>query len=111
MGIAVERHDGGVAIVTLSEEAARNALSRTSIHEMSDVIGGLLDDSTCKAIVLTGTGRFFCTGADIDEFADSIDDGSIGNLVDELTSVLHPLELRLRPVSYTHLTLPTICSV
>tara|TARA_B100001121_G_scaffold306477_1_gene326005 strand:- start:335 stop:1135 length:801 start_codon:yes stop_codon:yes gene_type:complete len=96
MGIAVERHDGGVAVVTLSEEAARNALTRTFMHEMSGVMGGLLDDSTCKAIVLTGTGRFFCTGADIDEFADSIDDGSIGNLVDELTSVLHPLELRLR---------------
>ena len=88
MGIAVERHDGGVAIVNLSEEAARNAFCRTSIHEMSNVMGGLLDDSTCKAIVLTGTGRFFCTGADIDEFADSIDDGSIGHLVDELTSCL-----------------------
>ena len=96
MGITVERHDGGVAVVTLSEEAARNAFSRASIHEMSNVLGSLLDDSTCKAIVLTGTARFFCTGADIDEFADSIDDGSIGNLVDELTSVLHPLELRLR---------------
>ena len=96
MGIEVERHDGGVAVVTLSEEAARNAFSRASIHEISTIIGVLLDDRSCKAIVLTGTGRFFCTGADIDEFADSIDDGSIGNLVDELTSVLHPLELRLR---------------
>ena len=38
----MERHDGGIAVVTLSEEAARNAFSRTSIHEMSDVIGGLL---------------------------------------------------------------------
>ncbi|MEC8938549.1 MAG: enoyl-CoA hydratase/isomerase family protein, partial [Candidatus Thermoplasmatota archaeon] len=96
MGIGVERHDGGVAVVTLSEEAARNAFSRTSIREISTVMGGLLDDPSCKAIVLTGTGRFFCTGADVDEFADSIDDGTIANLVDELTSVLHPLELRLR---------------
>ena len=63
MGIAVERHDDGVAVVTLSEEASRNAFSRASIHEMSNVLGGLLDDSTCKAIILTGTGRFFCTGA------------------------------------------------
>ena len=50
MGIAVERHDGGVAVVTLSEEAARNAFSRTSIHEMANVMGVLLDDSTCKSI-------------------------------------------------------------
>ena len=27
MGIVVDRHDGGVAVVTLSEEAARNAFS------------------------------------------------------------------------------------
>ena len=101
MGIGVERHDSGVAVVTLSEEAARNAFSRTSIREISTVMGGLLDDPSCKAIVLTGTGRFFCTGADIDEFADSIDDGTISNLVDELTSVLHPLELRLRRSSTT----------
>ena len=34
MGIAVERYDGGVAVVTLSEEASRNALSRALIHEI-----------------------------------------------------------------------------
>ena len=39
MGIAVERHDGGVAVVTLSEEAARNALTSTFMHEMSGVMG------------------------------------------------------------------------
>ena len=72
MGIGVERHDGGVAVVTLSEEAARNAFSRTSIREISTVMGGLLDDPSCKAIVLTGTGRFFCTGADIDELSKAI---------------------------------------
>ena len=121
MGMEVTRHDGGGAVVTLSEAAARNAFSRSSIHEIADVMGGLLDDPSCNGIVLTGTGRFFCTGADIDEFADSIDDGSIADLVGELTGVLHPLELRLRrsptvfvaamngaaagggPVSYTHL--------
>ena len=92
----VTRHDGGVAVVTLSEAAARNAFSRSSIHEIADVLGGLLDDPSCDGIVLTGTGRFFCTGADIDEFANSIDDGSIADLVGELTGVLHPLELRLR---------------
>lgn len=96
MSMEVTRHDGGVAVVTLSEAAARNAFSRSSIHEIADVLGGLLDDPSCNGIVLTGTGRFFCTGADIDEFADSIDDGSISDLVGELTGVLHPLELRLR---------------
>ncbi len=96
MSLVVQRLDDGVALVTLSAEIARNAFSRESIHVISDTLGGLLDDASCKAIVLTGTGRFFCTGADVGEFADAIDDGTIADLVGELTGVLHPLQLRLR---------------
>ncbi len=69
MSLVVQRLDDGVALVTLSAEIARNAFSRESIHVISDTLGGLLDDASCKAIVLTGTGRFFCTGADVGEFA------------------------------------------
>jgi len=96
MGLNIKRLDRGVALVTLSEDASRNAFSRSSIRELSESFTNLLDDESCKAIVLTGTGKFFCTGADIDEFANSIDDGSIGNLVSDLTGVLHPLELKIR---------------
>ena len=96
MGLSVKRLESGVALVTLSEDASRNAFSRTSIGAISETFTNLLEDESCKAIVLTGTGKFFCTGADIDEFANAIDDGTIGNLVSDLTSVLHPLELKLR---------------
>ena len=34
----------------------------------SSMMNGLMDDSDIRGIVLTGTGRFFCAGADIDEF-------------------------------------------
>jgi len=96
MGLSVKRLESGIALVTLSEGASRNAFSRTSIAAISETFTNLLEDESCKAIVLTGTGKFFCTGADIDEFANAIDDGTIGNLVSDLTSVLHPLELKLR---------------
>ena len=45
---------------------------------------------------MTGTGRFFCSGADISAFASAIDDGSIADMVGGLTSILHPMQLKIR---------------
>ena len=95
MAVQVERR-GSVAIVTLSAEAARNAFNSDSMSQISTTLFELMDDSEIRGIVLTGTGRFFCAGADIEEFQRSIEDGRIGPLVDDLTSVLHPLQIRMR---------------
>ncbi len=95
MVLEVERRES-VAIVTLSAEAARNAFNSDSMSEISKTLNNLMDDSDIRGIVLTGTGRFFCAGADIEEFQSSIEDGRIGPLVDDLTSVLHPLQVRMR---------------
>ena len=95
MVLEVERRES-VAIVTLSAEAARNAFNSDSMSEISKTLNNLMDDSNIRGIVLTGTGKFFCAGADIEEFKRSIEDGRIGPLVDDLTSVLHPLQVRMR---------------
>ena len=95
MALGVERR-GSVAIVTLSAEAARNAFNNDSMQVISDTLNELMDDVDVKSIVITGTGKFFCAGADIEEFQLCIDEGRIGPLVDDLTSILHPLQVRMR---------------
>jgi len=95
MVLEVERRES-VAVVTLSAEAARNAFNSDSMSEISKTLNTLMDDPDVRGIVLTGTGRFFCAGADIEEFQRSIEDGRIGPLVDDLTSILHPLQVRMR---------------
>ncbi len=95
MVLEVERRES-VAVVTLSAEAARNAFNSDSMSEISKTLNTLMDDPGVRGIVLTGTGRFFCAGADIEEFQRSIEDGRIGPLVDDLTSILHPLQIRMR---------------
>ena len=87
MVLEVERRES-VAVVTLSAEAARNAFNSDSMSEISKTLNTLMDDPDVQGIVLTGTGRFFCAGADIEEFQRSIADGRIGPLVDDLTSIL-----------------------
>jgi 2-(1,2-epoxy-1,2-dihydrophenyl)acetyl-CoA isomerase len=96
MTFAVDHLENGVALVTLSAVSSRNAFSTDSMQMMAEIFEGLLDDLSVRAIVMTGTGRFFCSGADIDEFASCIDDGTIGEVVDNLTGILHPLELKIR---------------
>ena len=96
MSITVEHLPKGVSLVTLSIETSRNGLNLESTKLLSDTIDSLLEDSTTKSIVITGSGKFFCSGGDIDAFASAIDDGSISDLVGGLTSILHPMELKIR---------------
>ncbi len=91
MGVGVERVADGVALVALDEGAARNAFDLESMQELADSIRGLIEDESVRAFVLTGTGRFFCAGADINAFRTAIDDGTIGDMVFGLTEILHPL--------------------
>jgi 2-(1,2-epoxy-1,2-dihydrophenyl)acetyl-CoA isomerase len=52
-----------------------------------------------KAVVITGEGKFFSAGADINAFQKSIDDGDSVELIRELTGILHPLLLKMRTSS------------
>jgi enoyl-CoA hydratase/carnithine racemase len=56
----------GVATVTLNRPEARNALNRTVIRELGEVLAVLDADPGARAIVLRGAGdRAFCAGADL----------------------------------------------
>ncbi len=96
MTITVEHLRRGVALVTLSSETSKTGLNMESMKNLSDKINELLDDSSVRSVVITGTGKFFCSGADIDSFASALDDGSISDLIGGLTSILHPMELKIR---------------
>ena len=88
--------EGSTAIVTLSGSTSRNAFDSSGIELISSTLNGLMDDPEVRSIVLTGTGRIFCAGADIDSFQNAIENNSIGELVMELTGILHPLLARMR---------------
>ena len=60
----------GVALVTLDQPEALNALSFALLAQLDDILAVLDDDPACRAIVITGTGdRAFAAGADIRELA------------------------------------------
>lgn len=58
-------YDGHVAIVTLNRPERLNALSHQLVTELRALLGELNDDQHIRAIVLTGAGRAFSSGADL----------------------------------------------
>jgi len=63
--VAVRAAREGVAVVELDDPPRYNALSAQMVAELKDVLGGLRVDRTIRAVVLTGAGRGFCSGANL----------------------------------------------
>ncbi|MEY8839096.1 enoyl-CoA hydratase/isomerase family protein [Cribrihabitans sp. XS_ASV171] len=70
------KRDGRVLTVTLNLPDSLNAVDAKLHAELSRVFIDLNDDPDSDVIVLTGAGRAFCAGGDIDWMQDAIDDPS-----------------------------------
>lgn len=59
------------AIITINRPQSLNALNAQTISELGAAMDELSKDSTCRVIILTGSGeKSFVAGADIKEFSD-----------------------------------------
>jgi 2-(1,2-epoxy-1,2-dihydrophenyl)acetyl-CoA isomerase len=57
--------ESGVLTLTLNRPQRLNAMSQPLIAALRDQIGRAAGDSAIRAVLLTGTGRGFCAGADL----------------------------------------------
>jgi enoyl-CoA hydratase len=57
---------GAVALLTLDRPDTLNALDRAILEELALVVRAVAEDDTVRALVLTGAGRAFAAGADIE---------------------------------------------
>ena len=64
--VRIER-DGNVALWTISRPEARNALDYATLSELAAAIARAAQDRTLRAVVLTGEGSMFVSGADLRE--------------------------------------------
>lgn len=61
------RHDDGIRMLTLDSPANRNALSSRLLDQLAQALRDATGDAEVRAVVLTGTGTVFCSGADLSE--------------------------------------------
>jgi enoyl-CoA hydratase/carnithine racemase len=66
-GLRIEHPHDGVVLLTLNRPDQLNALDdELLLRALPDTFAGLAADATVRAIVVTGQGRGFCAGADLD---------------------------------------------
>jgi enoyl-CoA hydratase/carnithine racemase len=64
-GAILERREGAVVVLTLNAPDKRNALIPPVREGLLQALARLDEDDSCRAIVLTGAGGYFCAGGDI----------------------------------------------
>jgi methylglutaconyl-CoA hydratase len=62
-------HAGAVATLTMDSPSNRNALSSAMVEQLSAAIEAAAADPEVRLVVLSHTGRVFCSGADLKETA------------------------------------------
>lgn len=67
--ISLDLRNDEVAVITLRSPEKLNALNTTMVLEVSDALTRLTHNPKIRALVITGEGRGFCSGADITQFA------------------------------------------
>ena len=65
--IIVEKKDG-VAKITLNRRDKMNALNIELVRELKSALEDAERDHTVKVVIITGAGRAFCAGGDLDYF-------------------------------------------
>ena len=67
----------GVATVTLHRPDKLNAFTNSMMRELHMVFDEIDADDNVRAVVMTGSGRGFCAGADLSGGGDTFNDGSL----------------------------------
>lgn len=67
-GAALLEQEGPVARITLSRPAALNALTWTMYRQLGEHLERLAADESARSIIITGAGKAFAAGTDIQQF-------------------------------------------
>ncbi len=100
---------GGVAKVTIARPETMNALREAAFHDLGRALADLAADEAVRALVLTGSGRAFCSGADL---SDPMMGGHLppeqrpAETIKTLGGVMNPVILALRDAPF-----PTVSAV
>lgn len=81
--------DGGVGRLTLNRPETLNAWTAEFGRELGQVMEGEAADQSVRAVLVTGAGRGFSSGADLKAGFDPADDG-MPNIRKELHEIYHP---------------------
>jgi 2-(1,2-epoxy-1,2-dihydrophenyl)acetyl-CoA isomerase len=83
--------DGGVGRVTLNRPDSLNAWTDELGRELKQVVTGDAADESVRAVLITGAGRGFSSGADLKSGFDPHPDDGLPDIRKELDALYHPI--------------------
>ncbi len=86
----------GVAKVVLNRPDVLNALNGQLLDELNTALKDLETDPQVRCVVVTGSGRAFCAGADLGELRSQYLQGTAPDLGDSLRRRFNPIVERIR---------------
>lgn len=93
--------EDGIATLTLNQPKTMNAMSVPLQQEVRAALTELKQRSDVRALILTGVGKAFCSGADLGSMDPSSDGPSLGTQVATLMEdISNPLALELRAMPF-----------
>jgi 2-(1,2-epoxy-1,2-dihydrophenyl)acetyl-CoA isomerase len=87
---------GGTGRLTLNRPETLNAWTAEFGHELKQVLDGEAADASVRAVLITGAGRGFSSGADLKAGFDPHPDDSRPDVKKELDEVYHPIIVAVR---------------
>ncbi|MFH1351014.1 MAG: enoyl-CoA hydratase/isomerase family protein [Pseudomonadota bacterium] len=84
---------GKIALVTLNRPEVLNTLNTQLAMDLGKVVDHMKDDETIRAVILTGKGRAFCAGGDLEEFSGAADPKQF---LRDLVDIVHKNILKAR---------------
>lgn len=98
--LLIER-EGDVAIVSLNVPARLNPLTHGIQQGLRDQLARLCDEGTVRALVLTGSGKAFCAGADLTSMGASEGGASLGQRsADQMAALSNRLIADIRALPF-----------
>lgn len=89
--------EGAVATVTLNRPESKNALTRELIVALGRELAQLDDDDAVRAVVLTGSGAAFCSGADLKAGMADFGEVSVETRIDEFHAAIRAIVHSKKP--------------
>ncbi len=78
--LLLEQPAAGVVQVTLNRTDRYNAMTVTMFDELESIARAMGDDRDVRVVILTGAGKAFCAGYDLDEAEELPSLGALGML-------------------------------
>jgi 2-(1,2-epoxy-1,2-dihydrophenyl)acetyl-CoA isomerase len=88
--------EGGVGRITLNRPDTLNAWTAEFGHELSEVVNQRAADPAIRAVLVTGAGRGFSSGADLKAGFDPHPEDNMPDVRKELRDVYHPIIVGIR---------------